>query len=134
MDPTYTTTNLLGLAVIIANSPTTSTQDTIVHGLERMGSFFLVAVFVIAVLWGLNKLVPTMIANIEKTKDQFLEALREERHSREKNVDAFRDMLREHKIDIVNKLDEGNKIMKGLAGNLDSRPCQMTKRNNNNNT
>jgi len=101
-----------------------SDQSLLVTGIERMGSFALIAVFVLAILWGLGKLVPQILSGLEKTKDQFLSELKDERASREKSVEAFREMLGSHKADLGEKLDEGNRLTRALVDELKSRPCQ----------
>jgi hypothetical protein len=98
----------------------------LVQGIERMGSFALVAIFVLAVLWGLSRMIPPFLAGIEKAKDQFLAELREERKAREGMTDAFRDMLSAHKNELGAKLDEGNRITRELVHELRARPCQKT--------
>jgi hypothetical protein len=101
-----------------------SDQSLLVTGIERMGSFALIAVFVLAILWGLGKLVPQILSGLDKTKDQFLSELKDERASREKSVEAFREMLGSHKADLGEKLDEGNRLTRALVDELKSRPCQ----------
>jgi len=113
-----------GLAGVTLSESAHSDQSLLVTGIERMGSFALIAVFVLAILWGLGKLVPQILSGLEKTKDQFLCELKEERTSREKSVDAFREMLGSHKNDLGEKLDEGNRLTRALVEELKSRPCQ----------
>jgi hypothetical protein len=113
-----------GLAGVTISESAHSDQSLLVTGIERMGSFALIAVFVLAILWGLGKLVPQILAGLEKTKDQFLSELKEERASREKSVEAFREMLGAHKNDLGEKLDEGNRITRELVAELKCRPCQ----------
>jgi hypothetical protein len=113
-----------GLAGVTLSESAHNDQSLLVTGIERMGSFFLIAVFVLAILWGLGKLVPQILSGLEKTKDQFLSELKEERASREKSVDAFREMLGSHKNDLGEKLDEGNKLTRELVAELKGRPCQ----------
>jgi hypothetical protein len=115
-----------GLAGVTLSESAHSDQSLLVTGIERMGSFALIAIFVLAILWGLGKLVPQILAGLEKTKDQFLCELKEERTSREKSIDAFREMLGAHKNDLGEKLDEGNRLTRALVDELKSRPCQKT--------
>jgi hypothetical protein len=97
-------------------------------GLERMGSFFLLALLFLAGAWGISKIVPGFLAGIERTKDQFLTELKEERLSREKSVDAFRDMLGAHKDELGKKLDEGNNLTRKLVEEITKRPCQIDRK------
>ena len=113
-----------GLAGVTLSEAEHTDQSLLVTGIERRGSFFLIAVFVLAILWGLGKLVPQILAGLEKTKDQFLCELKDERASREKSVEAFREMLGSHKADLGEKLDEGNRLTRELVAELKSRPCQ----------
>ena len=119
---------VFGLSIAsITNDPTTW-----VPGLERLGSFLLIAVFVIAVVVGLAKLIPAILAIAERTKDQFIVELKEERISREKGVEAMREMLAAHKNDLGAKLDEGNRITRDLVDQLRGRPCLLLRDHRNN--
>lgn len=81
-------------------------QQSWVVGLERMGSFALVAVFVIGTLWLIGKTLPILLQMFERTKDQFVAELQAERAAREKSVEAFREMLQSHRTETVNAIRE----------------------------
>lgn len=103
-----------------------------IQGFERMGSFFLIAIFVLSIMWLVNKIIPLVMVALEKTKDQFLDELKEERVAREKSLEAMREMLQAHKSDLGQKMvdvrsavDVGNKIAGELVDELKKRPCQI---------
>ena len=102
-----------------------------VNTIRELGSFGLIAVFVLGVLWLCWKAIPVLIAMLERTKDQFVAEIKEERIARERSVEAFRDMLKSHKSDLGDKMDsikdsidEGNDIVSSLVTELSQRPCQ----------
>lgn len=102
-----------------------------VNTIRELGSFGLVAVFVLGVLWLCWKALPVLITMLERTKDQFVAEIKEERIAREKSVDAFREMLKSHKGDLGDKMDrikesidEGNDIVSSLVTEISQRPCQ----------
>ena len=117
----FTGSGLLGLASI-----DTQTGGWVV-GLERMGSFALVAAFVLGTLWLASKALPILLGMFERTKDQFVEELKLERMAREKSIDAFREMLHVHRSETVAAIKEQTGYVARLVDQLEERPCQIKK-------
>lgn len=141
-----------GVGIFGFLATTADIQDERIFGVSvgvvrELGSFGLIVVLVLGVLWLFKKAVeiavPKMVEFLEKTSSNFLgelEKTREghaaemvaERAAREKSVDAFREMLQAHKSDLGNKLDAirettaaGNTISEKLVTELETRPCQI---------
>jgi len=102
-----------------------------VNTIRELGSFGLVALFVLGVLWLFKAMVPKILGLVESTIASFLEELKLERLAREQSVRDFQAMLNTHrndlgaKLDTTNKsLEDGNKIMSDLVEALSERPCQ----------
>jgi len=103
-----------------------------VSSLREIGSFGLIALFVIAILMGIRQLAPAFLKFLSDTKDEFIKELKEERAMREKSTDDFRQMLSSHKHDLREKLDEvkasintGNDLTGQLIAQLKKSPCLL---------
>jgi len=121
-----------GLAIIatvdIANG--TSVADMV----REFGSFGLIVVLVLGCLWVAKCTAPLVLKSLTDTRDLFLAEIREERLSREKSQDAFREMLQSHKRDTLAALERQTAMLEKqqltfetLIESLEIRPCQMKK-------
>lgn len=61
---------------------------------------------------------------MDASQDKFLAELREERNTRERTEDAFREMLHAHKAETVAAIHEQTRFFAELLDELRSRPCQ----------
>lgn len=141
-----------GVGVFGFLATTADIQDERIFGISvgvvrELGSFGLIVVLVLGVLWLFKKAVeiavPKLVEFLEKTSTNFLAELEKtreghaaemmaERAAREKSVDAFREMLQSHKHDLGIKLDAiretsaaGNTLTEKLVTELETRPCQL---------
>ena len=103
--------------------------------IRELGSFGLVAVFVLGILWAIKAILPKLLEFLAQTKDGFLtelketrtghaEELRQERISREAQTEAFREMLRAHRGETVAAIKEQTGYVADLVKELKGRPCQ----------
>jgi hypothetical protein len=106
-----------------------------VSTIRELGSFGLVAVFVLGILWAIKAILPKLLEFLATTKDGFLnelketrtghaEELRQERISREAQTEAFREMLRAHRGETVAAIKEQTGYVADLVKELKGRPCQ----------
>jgi hypothetical protein len=124
-----------------------------VSTIRELGSFGLVAVFVLGVLWMIKGLAPKALDFLKDAKDGFLnelsairathaeemkqarvanaQELAQERASREAQVDAFREMMSAHRTTMEAQFsalkqinEDGNKAINSLVEELKERPCQ----------
>jgi len=110
--------------------------------IRELGSFGLVAIFVLGILWCIKAMLPKVLDFLSETKNGFLEELKTtresnlleqaaERHSREKQIDAFREMMQSHKSSMEAQFlalkevnQNGNQAIHDLVAELKGRPCQ----------
>jgi len=110
--------------------------------IRELGSFGLVALFVLGILWSIKAMLPKVLDFLADTKNGFLEELKTtresnsleqaaERASREKQIDAFREMMQAHKASMEAQLsalkevnEHGNSAIRELVAELKGRPCQ----------
>jgi hypothetical protein len=102
-----------------------------IQTVRELGSFGLIALLVLSTILGAKALIPMACKFFDDTRKGFMDELKLEREMREKNMDAFRDMLSSHKGDLGAKMgevkvaiEEGNRITKDLVTEMKSRPCQ----------
>lgn len=146
-----------GMGVFGFLATTDGIQDEKLFGISvgvirELGSFGLIVVLVLGVLWLFKKAVeiavPKFVQFLEKTTETFLAELEKtreghaaemvaERAARERSVDALREMLAAHKHDLgvnIDKLREtaaaGNELTEQMIQELHERPCQMKKTHN----
>ncbi len=120
----------VGLLLATA-SPTDSEVSWWVSTVRELGSFGLIAGFVIAVVMMGRALIPRIIDQLERKDVAFLTSLEKERELREHMMDGFRDMLHAHKKDIGEKIDAvntsiqmGNRITQNLGEAIKACPLK----------
>lgn len=103
--------------------------------IRELGSFGLVAVFVLGILWAIKAILPKLLGFLAETKDGFLAELKEtrmahseelklERLSRETQTNAFREMLQAHRGETVAAIKEQTGYIADLVKEIKHRPCQ----------
>jgi urocanate hydratase len=124
-----------------------------VETIRELGSFGLVAIFVLGILWAIKGAAPKALDFLKDAKDGFLselsairtthaeemtqarianaQELAQERASREAQVDAFREMMSAHRTAMEAQFsalkqinEDGNKAINSLVEELKERPCQ----------
>ena len=127
-------TGLSGLVgtILLTGESESSLFGINITSLRELGSFGLIAVFVLVILLGIRQLAPAFLKFLTDTKNEFLGELKAERAAREKSTDDFRQMLSSHKHDIREKLDEvkkeigeGNNLTRELVDRLKKSPCLL---------
>jgi hypothetical protein len=113
-----------------------------VETIRELGSFGLVAVFVLGILWAIKGAAPKALDFLKDCKDGFLcelaatrkehaAELANERASREAQVNAIREMMSAHRTAMEAQFsalkqinEDGNKAINSLVEELKERPCQ----------
>lgn len=112
-------------------------DDSLVTSLERTGSFGLLALFFLSIIYGMKQLIPAGIAYLNSTRTEFLAELKAEREARERGLSDHRDMLSSHKHDLIATMEKQtiviekqNEELDRIATIFERRPCLLKKNRN----
>lgn len=117
---TITASGIGGLFIATADVTDDRIFGVSITAIRDIGSFGLVTIFVLGILWGIRMIVPALAQFLRETRDGFMQELKSERELRERNTIEIGGKLSEVKAAI----DTGNKLTGELVEQLKGRPCQ----------
>lgn len=131
----------VGLVALVGATGVPSDDDGIIAIIERTGSFGLLALFFISIIYGLQKLIPIGAEYINRNRVEFLAEIKEEREARERGAKEerearergmkdHREMLQGHKHDLIATMDKQTIVIEKqtqeldrIASLIERKPC-----------
>lgn len=117
---TVTASGVGGLFLATADIADDRIFGVSITAIRDIGSFGLVTIFVLGILWGIRAGVPAFLQFLRETRDGFFAELKNERDLRERNAIDISAKLN----DVKSSIDTGNKLTSDLVNELKHRPCQ----------